>query len=203
MVHMVSSSGNHGGTMGNRETRRSIKDAIVELTGARTPVCTAGEIAEEVGLSKPSVNNNIDAVVESNTEIRRKMAGQTPVYYVDAGFRHLPMDDDVHLYGHLETTPAQPARMYQLVDAGEDSEFDYVVRWFDAQGNELEDYAATGSEIGEIASRQAANPIAIKYRDENRKMRTVQRKGDTVVDSSHERLDPNSEDVNVEVEDDA
>lgn len=147
------------------DTQREIEMAIRALCYEENPVVTAQEIADYTPFTKRTVLNNIDAVLMEVTDIQDKSVGRSNVYFVNNNrmdeIRSEETEDIVRLSASSDVEYAE------FRCASEDSEFDYIVHWYDFRGNELEDYRPSDSEIGEASVGYHTEPVKIKFYDES------------------------------------
>lgn len=148
--------------MATDQTKEQIAGVIHSLASGKEQFCTIREIADRAGISRQTVHNHIDDVVEANPEIHSRTVGQTEVYYLYHNRLHELDVEGVETAGELINIEGS-AQYFVLKDAPPESDFDFVVQWYDSHLNGMEDYTPSAEEMGEAMTGWGSEPVAIKF----------------------------------------
>lgn len=149
--------------MGLTPNQEQIESWIRSLCSSEPGFCTIEDIHEQVNLSKQTIHNNIEAVVEARDDIGVKQVGQANVYYLRTNRMDNIWREDTEsvtrLFGRTEAEYAELRR------APDESQFDFEVHWYDYKADELESYSPSPKEVGEVTMAWWSEPVAIKITD--------------------------------------
>jgi hypothetical protein len=147
------------------ENQQKIVSAIWDICSVE-PFATAEEIAEMRSLTKQTVLNNIDEVIEARGDIQTRKVGQANVYYEKPNRMDELQDEHTEWVHKLHSNIHSTAAYAKVVQAAEGSDFDYVVEWYSHDLEQLHDYQPSANEMGQAMAGTGAEPVAIKFHDE-------------------------------------
>jgi hypothetical protein len=147
------------------ETHEKIETAIRSLCLKDPSIATAGDIADFTSLSKRTVQNNADDVVRHRDDIDMTSIGQANVYFIVDNETDEIWNDETESIVRLDTN--SKAAYAELRKAPTDSDFDFIVHWYDYGLDEIEHYIPTPSEIGLATGGYGSEPVSIKFYQES------------------------------------
>lgn len=153
--------------MGLSDTQERIKGVIETGCAGWDPFMTVSDIAEAADLSDQAVRNNAPVVVEEVGKIESRQVGQAEVFFLKANRMDELKDEETVAVGQISESAAD-ATYYAVREAGEGSDFDLLVTWYDHNADELGGHYPSETEMGLVAQSFATKPVAIRYYEEGR-----------------------------------
>lgn len=149
--------------MGLSENQEKVEMGIRTLCANEPHFCTVEDIANQLGLAKQTVRNNIDEVVAARDDIGVRQVGQADVYYIRTDRMADIWTDKTESVTRLpRDSNAEYAEMRRAPD---ESQFDFEVHWYDYRTNELESYSPSPQDVGEATMAWWSEPVSFKITD--------------------------------------
>lgn len=142
------------------KNQNDIRVTILSLCkGEGKPFCTMKDIAENLEISKKSVQNNIEAAVEYSDRIESVQVDRANVYYIGEPEIGIDLRDGQEAVKTKEYD-GDSAWAICTLDSPNNS---ILVYWYDHKEELMESYSPTIEEIGAVANEYEGKELAIEY----------------------------------------